>query len=44
MSEEAIVKVVGEAKAAGVDGFTFYNYGLLRLEQLRWIGTACAEL
>lgn len=44
MSEEAIVKSVNEAKAAGVDGFTFYNYGLLRLEQLRWIGTACAEL
>jgi hypothetical protein len=25
---------------AGVDGFTFYNYGLLRTDQLEWVGAA----
>jgi hypothetical protein len=39
LSSEARAKeTVGKALAAGVDGFTFYNYGLIRLEQLNWIG------
>lgn len=25
---------------AGVDGFTFYNYGLLRMDHLSWVGAA----
>jgi hypothetical protein len=41
-SEAEAVRTVHEARAAGVDGFTFYNYGLIRMEQLRWIGKACA--
>jgi hypothetical protein len=44
MSEAQAVKTVSAARAAGVDGFTFYNYGLVRQEQLRWVGTACKEL
>jgi hypothetical protein len=43
-SEEAITKTVQSARSAGVDGFTFYNYGLIRMEQLRWIGAACKEM
>ncbi len=39
-SREAAIKAVQGARAAGVDGFSFYNYGLLRMEQLRWIGEA----
>lgn len=27
-------------KDSGCDGFAFYNYGLLRMEQLEWIGEA----
>jgi hypothetical protein len=40
-SETAIQETVQAARQAGVDGFTFYNYGLIRMEQLRWIGEAC---
>jgi hypothetical protein len=43
-SEEAILGTVRAAHAAGVDGFTFYNYGLIRREQLRWIGSACRRV
>jgi hypothetical protein len=39
-SEVSARQVVREAARAGVDGFTFYNYGLIRREQLRWIGSA----
>jgi hypothetical protein len=44
VSEAAAVDVVRRAARAGVDGFTFYNYGLIRLEQLRWIGSACRRV
>ena len=30
------------ARKAGADGFTFYNYGLVRLEHLAWIGRSRA--
>ena len=40
-TEAALARTVTAARKAGVDGFTFYNFGLLRLEQLRWIGAAC---
>jgi hypothetical protein len=43
-SEASLVQTVGAARRAGVDGFTFYNYGLIRREQLRWIGAACRQL
>jgi hypothetical protein len=43
-SAAATLRVVKKARAAGVDGFTFYNYGLIRREQLGWIGKACASL
>jgi hypothetical protein len=39
-SEASAIQTVREAARAGVDGFTFYNYGLIRREQLRWIGSA----
>lgn len=42
-NEAAVIRTVGAAARAGVDGFTFYNYGLLRREQLRWIGSACRK-
>jgi hypothetical protein len=42
-SEAGAVHTVGAAARAGVDGFTFYNYGLIRREQLRWIGAACKK-
>jgi hypothetical protein len=41
-SQEEIAKTVRQAREAGVDGFTFYNYGLVRIEQLQWIGEALA--
>jgi hypothetical protein len=43
-TEDAIAQAVQAARQAGVDGFTFYNYGLLRKEQLRWIGEACRKV
>jgi hypothetical protein len=41
-SEADAERTVRQVRAAGVDGFTFYNYGLIRLEQLHWIGKALA--
>jgi hypothetical protein len=43
-SEAALVRTVRAAREAGVDGFTFYNYGLIRIEQLQWIGAACRQM
>jgi len=42
-NEAMILQTVQAARQAGVDGFTFYNYGLIRMEQLRWIGEACRK-
>jgi len=39
-SEGKLIEVVQRARAAGAAGFTFYNYGLIRQEHLRWIGAA----
>ena len=44
MSRDSILQTLRRTKAAGVDGYTFYNYGLIRVEQLRWIGEACREV
>jgi len=41
--EAMIQETVRAARRAGVDGFTFYNYGLIREQQLRWIGAACRK-
>ncbi len=41
--EATLAGTVAAAVRAGVDGFTFYNYGLLRREQLRWVGSACRQ-
>jgi hypothetical protein len=39
-SQEEMANHLRALGKAGVDGFTFYNYGLIRLEHLEWIGAA----
>ncbi|MBI4530071.1 MAG: hypothetical protein HY709_00990, partial [Candidatus Latescibacteria bacterium] len=39
-SREEMRESLRALEKAGVDGFTFYNYGLIRLEHLEWIGAA----
>jgi len=39
-SGEALRNRLGLLSAAGADGYVFYNYGLLRAEQLRWVEAA----
>jgi hypothetical protein len=43
-SEDELARTVKSVCGAGVDGLTFYNYGLVRLEQLRWLGKALANV
>jgi hypothetical protein len=43
-SRDSILQTLRTTNAAGVDGYTFYNYGLIRVGQLRWIGEACREV
>jgi hypothetical protein len=39
-SRDVLLRTVQAANNAGIDGLTYYNYGLLRTAQLRWIGEA----
>jgi hypothetical protein len=39
-SKEEMANRLRALGKAGVDGFTFYNYGLIRREHLKWIGAA----
>lgn len=40
MFPETLSAKIGGMREAGGDGFTFYNYGLVREQQLQWVGEA----
>ncbi len=43
MFPEVLSDKIGGMREAGGDGFTFYNYGLVREQQIRWVGEALKE-
>jgi hypothetical protein len=43
MFPEVLSDKIGGMRDAGGDGFTFYNYGLVREQQIRWVGEALKE-
>jgi hypothetical protein len=39
-SSDALSDMLTACKRGGAGGFAFYNYGLMRVEHLRWLGQA----